>query len=126
MKIKSKVYIDTIHADFCEMKRSISLRPLKATTAATSSTTFLPKVSQLVSTTASPKQPQSDTGSARARYSVSGVIKHISSNASHEAMLRRMPRNRNTPTQNSMPASPMPKNNATIQGTHADRPNASR
>mgnify|MGYP001027819625 CR=1 FL=1 len=79
----------------------ICFPPLKTDTAAINNTTFLPNVSQFVNTHASPKQPQSDTGFANARYSVSGVITIISNNARVVANRRRIPKNRNTPTENS-------------------------
>jgi len=54
-----------------------------------------------VKTQASPKQPQSETGSKRARYSVSGVIKIISINANEEAIVLRVPKNKEIPIKNS-------------------------
>ena len=57
-------------------------------------TTFFQKVSQWVNTTASPKQPQSETGLSKANQNVSGVITAIRANTARGAMILRMPKNK--------------------------------
>ena len=76
------------------------------------STMFFQKVCQLLMTNASPKQPQSDTGSAMAIQSVSGVMKHIMMMASMEVDLRLVPNTKHIPIRNSKAARPMPITNA--------------
>lgn len=66
--------------------------PPKTEIAAINKIMFFQNVCQLVKTHASPKQPQSDTGLAKARYRVSGVIKIISNKANHVAVVFRMPK----------------------------------
>ena len=84
--------------------------------AASSSTMFFANVSQLVNTQASPKQPQSDTGSKIARYSVSGVMKIISTNANVVEIVFLIPKNRKIPIENSMADNIMPPNNGKKEG----------
>ena len=67
----------------------------------TSSTTFFQNVCQLVSTSASPKHPQSLMGFSMANHSVSGVITAIISNISLDVSRRRIANSRKTPKQNS-------------------------
>ncbi len=64
-------------------------------------TTFFQKVSQFVSTIASPKQPQSVTGFLIARISVNGVKNPMNSKAPHAAHLVLMFRNKAIPIKNS-------------------------
>ena len=52
----------------------IALRQMSRTITRLRKTMFFQNVCQLVSTSASPKQPQSETGLVRAIHSVSGVI----------------------------------------------------
>ena len=63
---------------------------------------FLKNVSQLEITNASPKQPQSDTGSKRARYKVSGVINAINAKIRKETYRRYTPNSMQTPSANSI------------------------
>ena len=94
--------------------------------AATSNTMFFPNVCQFVNTQASPKHPQSDTGFAKARYNVSGVITLIRRSANVDAIFRRTPKKRKTPTQNSADDRIMAKNNGRYVGNHEIIPNAVR
>ena len=87
---------------------------------------FFQNVCQLVKTHASPKQPQSDTGLAKARYRVSGVIKIISNKANHVAVVFRMPKNKKIPTENSMADKTIPASNGKKAGNHVPIPKASR
>ena len=75
---------------------------LQTIKAAASSTTFFQKVCQLVSTSASPKHPQSVTGSSIASQSVSSVISVISTTRIFETSLRLMANNRQMPNRNSV------------------------
>lgn len=118
--------METIHAIFAVIKRMICFPPLKTDTAAINNTTFLPNVSQFVNTHASPKQPQSDTGFANARYSVSGVITIISNNARVVANRRRIPKNKNTPTENSNADNTIANSSCKYVGNHAAIPKAVR
>ena len=63
--------------------------------------TFLPKVCQLVSLSASPKQPQSLIGLKRARYSVKSVITPIKIVVAHAVILLHSPNKRKPPRRNS-------------------------
>ena len=98
----------------------------KVAIAASSSTMFFANVSQLVNTQASPKQPQSDTGSKIARYSVSGVMKIISTNANVVEIVILIPKNRKIPIENSMADNIMPPNNGKKEGNHEITPKAVR
>ena len=102
--------METIHSILAVIKRMIRSFHLKTDMAATNNTIFLPKVCQLVNTQASPKHPQSDTGSAKARYKVNGVITPINNKANVDARLLRMPRNKKIPALNSTADKTMPKN----------------
>ena len=82
-------------------KRNNSIGFHATTRAAPSSTTFFQNVCQLVSTSASPKQPQSLTGLATASQSVSGVITASSTTAILDASRRRMAKSRKMPMENS-------------------------
>lgn len=75
-------------------------------------TMFFQKVCQLEITKASPKQPQSETGSAIAIQSVSGVMKPIMSNDRMEVDLMLVPNRRQTPKVNSNVANAIPITNA--------------
>ena len=77
-----------------------------------SSTTFFQNVSQLVSTHASPKHPQSVTGFLMASINVSGVNTAINSKAPQAAHLVLMLRKRHIPIKNSANDSTKEKNNA--------------
>ena len=88
--------------------------------------TFLPNVSQFVNIQASPKQPQSATGSKIARYRVNGVMTIININANEEANVLRVPKNREMPTKNSMADSVMPPNRGKNEGNQEAMPNAVR
>ena len=78
----------TIHWLALLTNRNMSLGHLTTTSAHASSTTFFQNVCQLVSTTASPKQPQSLMGLASASQSVSGVITAMISNISLDVSRR--------------------------------------
>ena len=99
--MNSAVKFITIHWFVLDTKRSISSGCHAMSSAQVSRTAFLQKVCQLVSTSASPKHPQSLMGLAMASHSVSGV-----SIRSQPSMMRvttrlRMANNRHTPSQNS-------------------------
>ena len=64
-------------------------------------TTFFQKVAQLEMTHASPKHPQSATGSAMAIHSVSGSITAMKSSTMTGEKRRKLPVTRNTPVMNS-------------------------
>lgn len=100
--------------------------PPKTEIAAINKIMFFQNVCQLVKTHASPKQPQSDTGLAKARYRVSGVIKIISNKANHVAVVFRMPKNKKIPTENSMADKTIPASNGKKAGNHVPIPKASR
>ena len=84
----------------------------KITSVSASSTTFFQNVSQLVSTTASPKHPQSVTGLLMARTSVSGVNTAMNSSAPHAAHFVFTLRKRHKPIMNSASDSTNEKNSA--------------
>ena len=91
----------TIHWLLFDTKRIMSSGRHATRTAHASSTTFFQNVCQLVNTSASPKHPQSLTGSATASHSVSGVITSITSNTSRDTSRRRMANIRQMPNTNS-------------------------
>ena len=99
---------------------------MNAPIAASNKSTFLINVSQLVSTQASPKHPQSDTGLKIARYNVNGVIKLININANVEATVLRTPKNKKIPIENSMADNAIPPNNGKNEGNQEAIPNAAR
>ena len=70
-------------------------------TAAQSSTTFFHSVCQLVSTSASPKQPQSVMGLVSASQRVSGVIMIITASTTFDTSRRLMAKSRQMPRMNS-------------------------
>ena len=78
----------TIHWFDSETKRNMSLGHQATTTAQPNSRMFFQNVCQLVSTTASPKHPQSLMGLASASHSVRGVITAIISNISLDVSRR--------------------------------------
>ena len=82
-----------------------------------SSTTFLANVCQLVSTTASPKHPQSLIGLATAIHRVRGVIRSIISSTSSDTRRRRMAKSRQMPIPNSMADNRMEAPNDIKSGT---------
>ena len=84
------------------MSRGMPSGYVQTIRAAASSTTFFQKVCQLVSTSASPKHPQSVTGSSIASQSVSSVITIISTTRIFETSLRLMANNRQMPSRNSV------------------------
>lgn len=63
---------------------------------------------------------------ANARYSVSGVITIINNSAKVVANLRRIPKNRNTPTENSNADNTMANSSCKYVGNHAAIPKAVR
>ena len=87
---------------------------------------FFPNVSQFVNTQASPKQPQSETGSKMARYKVSGVMKIISIKANEVANVLLVAKNKEIPIENSMADNIMPPNNGKKEGNHEITPKAVR
>ena len=91
----------TIHWLDLDTNRYMSSGWRQIRTAMASSTAFFQNVCQLVSTTASPKHPQSLTGLAKASHSVSGVMTRKSISVSSDTMRRRMASNRNVPSENS-------------------------
>ena len=104
----------------------MSFRSRNTAIAAISNTMFFPNVCQFVNTHASPKHPQSDTGFAKARYKVNGVITLIRRSAKVDAIFRRTPKKRKTPTQNSADDRMMAKSNGRYVGNHEIMPNAAR
>ena len=80
---------------------------------------------QLVNTTASPKQPQSDIGLSIANHKVSGVITPIISSMNKGVVRLRMPNNRYTPKQNSIIACNTDAKNGKNAGTNEVQPKAS-
>ena len=97
----------TIHWFDSLMKRIIFMGQMATTTAAASSTTFFQNVCQLVSTMASPKQPQSLMGSVNASQSVNGVIIAMMITERRELNLRLMAKSRKMPMQNSVAETPI-------------------
>ena len=85
-----------------------------------SNTMFLASVWPLVSTTASPKQPQSLTGLATAIHTVISVIMVMKIRVTRVASRRRMAQSINTPIENSNAA----KSTATVRVTHPGRVSA--
>ncbi len=65
------------------------------------SATFFQNVAQLEIISASPKHPQSETGSAMAIHAVRGSMTHITPSANIDTHLRKQPKSMNTPMQNS-------------------------
>ena len=92
----------TIHWLLFDTKRTMSSGQRVTMTAIASSTTFFQNVCQLVSTTASPKHPQSLTGLATASHSVSGVITSMTNSTSLDTSRLRMANIRQMPSTNSM------------------------
>ena len=86
--------------------------------------TFLKNVCQLVKIRASPKQPQSLTGFAIAKYNVSGVINIIVNKTNQEVKRRYEPKNMFTPIINSNAA----KSTANIRdkGIRNSKPKATK
>ena len=104
----------------------IQFRHLNTDTAASNKKQFFQKVCQLVNTTASPKQPQSDIGLSIANHKVSGVITPIISSMNKGVVRLRMPNNRYTPKQNSIIACNTDAKNGKNAGTNEVQPKASR
>ena len=67
-----------------------------------SNTTFFQNVAQLLMTSASPKQPQSETGLLRAIHKVSGVIIIIKMKPPQAVSRKRIPKSMLIPIMNSM------------------------
>ena len=95
-------------------------------TAAPNSTTFFQKVCQLVSTSASPKQPQSLMGFSMASHSVSSVITTIMASVSLVTTRRRMAKSRQMPSTNSMADCRMEAESVTKSGTSSPKCIATR
>ena len=95
-------------------------------TAANNKTIFFQKVCQLVNTTASPKQPQSDIGLSIANHRVSGVITPMIISINKVVVRLRMPNNKYTPRQNAIIACNTDAKNGRNAGTNAAQPKASR
>ena len=108
------------------MKRTISSGHLATMIAAASSTTFFHSVCQLVSTMASPKQPQSLMGLASASHSVSGVIISRMTTIILEVSLRLMAKSMKMPRQNSRAARATESISDTMSGIHSPRCKACR
>lgn len=108
------------------MKRISNRLLMKTTIDAISNTIFFAKVSQLVNTQASPKQPQSDTGLNSAKYKVNGVITTISIKAKADANDLLTPKSKNIPTENSIPDNIIPPNKGKKEGIHEESPNAAK
>ena len=86
------------------MSRACSNGHFHTTMAAPSSITFFHSVCQLVSTSASPKQPQSLIGLLKASQSVSGVITTMMASTSLDTMRRLMANSKQMPKKNSVAA----------------------
>ena len=83
------------------MKRAMSTGRHATSAAHAESTMFFSSVSPLVSFSASPKQPQSFTGSATNIHSVSTVIAVIKASVMRDTTCRRTANSMNTPNANS-------------------------
>ena len=83
------------------MKRAISAGRHATSVAHAISTMFFSSVSPLVSLSASPKHPQSFTGSAMYIHTVSAVITLIRASVSFDTMCLRTAKSMNTPSENS-------------------------
>ena len=99
MKIVEKFI--TIHLLDLFTNCAMSMGHRHVTTAHASRIIFLPKLCQPVSTIASPKHPQSLTGSAMASQSVSGVNSAITASVSLDVNLRLMAKSMLMPSRNS-------------------------
>ena len=88
--------------------------------------TFFQKVCQLVSTKASPKQPQSWIGSASASQSVSKVIAASITKTIFETSLRLMAKSRQMPRMNSVAESSTEAESVMKSGTYRLNPIAVR
>ena len=104
----------------------MSFRSRNTAIAAISNTMFFPNVCQFVNTHASPKQPQSETGSKMARYKVSGVMKIISIKANEVANVLLVAKNKEIPIKNSTADKMMPPNKGKNEGNQEAIPNAVR
>jgi hypothetical protein len=93
---------------------------------ANNNNTFFPKVCQLDNTTASPKHPQSEIGSSIASHNVNGVINDISSTKVRGAIIRRIPKNKYTPKQNSKIPNRTAIRKGRKSGKTSDQPKAMR
>ena len=116
----------TIHWFDSLTKRNIAMGRLTTTMAAKSSTTFFQNVCQLVSTMASPKQPQSLMGSVSANQSVSGVITIRMARMALDVNRLRMANSRKMPRQNSVADSATESPSVTRSGNHWPMPHAVR
>ena len=94
--------------------------------AAANSTTFFQNVCQLVSTSASPKQPQSLIGLAIASHSVSSVITTMRISTISDTRRRRMAKSRQMPRKNSADDCTTETASVTKSGTTEARPQAVR
>ena len=95
----------TIHRVGLDMSNGMSIGLLQMRMAMARRMMFLMNVSMLLSTMASPKQPQSFTGSAMTIQSVISVITAITSRVSLLTSLLRMAKSRKMPMANSHMAS---------------------
>ena len=93
-----------IHWFALPMNLTIAHGHLHTTMEAASSTMFLRSVSPLVSFNASPKHPQSFTGSAIAIHTVMAVITVMKASISLDTSLRRMAKSRRIPSDSSTAA----------------------
>ena len=108
------------------MKRVMRSGHTATTAEAVSRTTFFHSVCQLVSFTASPKQPQSFTGLATANHSVTTVITAMKASTMRDTCLRLMANSRNTPKQNSSAERLSEAASVSQSPTYCARPRASR
>ena len=84
------------------MSLGMSSGHLHTTAASMSSATFFQSVCQFVSSSASPKHPQSWMGSASASQSVSSVIAAMTASTIFDTSLRLMAKSRQMPRMNSV------------------------
>ena len=94
--------------------------------AITSIATFFHSVCQLLSTSASPKHPQSWMGSANASQSVNSVIRAIISSTTFDTSLRLMAKSRQMPRMNSVADNNTEAESVSRSGTSPPSPIAVR
>ena len=95
-------------------------------TAAQSSATFFHSVCQLVSTSASPKHPQSVMGSVSASQRVSGVMMSMTTSTTFDTSRRLMAKSRQMPRMNSTVARSTAAGSVSMSGVRAFSPIAVR
>lgn len=124
--MKTIVKLKAIHWLFLEMKRYWSDGRHTVTMLQASNTTFFISDSILVRCTASPKHPQSFTGSATTSHRVTSVMQPIKSKDKRAVRRRRMAQSNRTPMTNSTADSRMLAQSVIQSGTRPDSPTATR